>query len=150
MTTPDPEQSIGFLMHDVARLMRREFNRAVQTLGLTEAQWRVIAQLFLREGINQTTLAGILDVQPISLGRLIDRMEQAGFVERRPDPNDRRAQCLYLTDKVAPLTDQLIDVGAQLRETTTQGLTDDQQQQMIAMLHIMRANLNTEGTAAND
>lgn len=141
----DPDRSIGFLMHDVARLMRREFNRQVQDMGLTEAQWRVIAHLYLREGINQTALAQILEVQPISLGRLIDRMEQAGFIERRPDPNDRRAITLYLTDKVAPLTEKLTAAGTALRAKATEGLSDAQCEKLVNMLVTMRANLNSEG-----
>jgi len=144
MASFDPDRSIGFLMSDISRLMRRDFNRRVLQMGLTEAQWRVIVYLFRQEGINQKTLADILDVQPISLGRLIDRLEQAGFVERRPDPNDRRAVALYLTEKVTPLTEQLVEVGIALRQSATEGLSEEQQEQMIDMLLTMRANLNSE------
>lgn len=144
MSPTNPDRSIGFLMHDVARLMRRAFNRKVQETGLTEAGWRVIAHLYRQQGVNQTTLAGILEVQPISLGRLIDRMEQAGFVERRADPSDRRAVALYLTDKALPHIQILTETGANLRETATKGLSETEQERLIDMLLIMRANLNSE------
>src|SRR3546814_9002902 len=83
MRTPDPDRSLGFLLNDVSRLMRRNLNRRVQALGLTQSQWRALAYLSRQEGINQATLADTLEVQPITLARLIDRLEAAGWVERR-------------------------------------------------------------------
>src|SRR3546814_4821449 len=91
MRTPDPDRSLGFLLNDVSRLMRRNLNRRVQALGLTQSQWRALAYLSRQEGINQVTLADTLEVQPITLARLIDRLEAAGWVERRRHPSDRRA-----------------------------------------------------------
>jgi DNA-binding MarR family transcriptional regulator len=105
--TRDPKRSLGFLLTETARLIRRNFDRRVQPLGLTQTQWRAIAHLKHNEGIKQATLAEILEVQPITLARLIDRMERDGWVERRPDPNDRRAVQLFLTDKVEPVVAQM-------------------------------------------
>ena len=97
------QQNLGFLLHDVARLLRRNFDRRVQTLELTQAQWKVLIYLSRNEGIKQAQLAEFLEVQPISVGRLIDRMEAAEWVVRKPDATDRRAFNLYLTDKAEPI-----------------------------------------------
>ena len=92
-----PYQGVGALLVEVGRLLRRNFNRRAQELGLTQAQWQALAHLSRKQGINQACLADLLEVQPITLARLIDRLAAAGWVERRPDPADRRAQRLYLT-----------------------------------------------------
>src|SRR5687767_13222468 len=93
------ERSLGFLVADVARLLRRSMDRRLQALGLTQAQWRAIIHLSRNEGMTQATLAESLEIQPITLTRLIDRMESAGWVERRMHPLDRRAVQLYLTSQ---------------------------------------------------
>ena len=89
--TPN-ERRFGFLLHDIARLMRKRFDARARESGLTRAQWQVLAFLRVREGVNQAALAEALDLEPITVGRLIDRMEEAGWVERRPDAGDRRAE----------------------------------------------------------
>src|SRR3954463_13030008 len=97
------EQSLGFLISDTARLMRRRFDQKARHLGLTRAQWQVLAHLARNEGINQVGLAELLDVEPITLCRQIDRMEEGGWVVRRPDPGDRRARLLFMTEKARPV-----------------------------------------------
>ena len=87
-----PEKSFGFLLYDAARLLRRDFERRAKQLGLTRAQWSVLAHLARNEGTNQAAAADVLEIEPITLVRLLDRLEAAGWVERRPDPNDRRAR----------------------------------------------------------
>jgi membrane fusion protein (multidrug efflux system) len=99
----DAERHLGFLIHDLARLLRRTFDRRLQDLGLTQVQWRAIAHLSRSEGMTQSALADSLEVQPITLARLVDRMELAGWIERRSHPLDRRATQLYLTDKCQPI-----------------------------------------------
>src|SRR5207302_9486649 len=91
MTRHELDSSFGFLLHDIARLMRKRFDQRARNLNLTRAQWQVVAHLARHEGINQAGLAEIIEIEPITLGRLIDRMEEAGWVERRPNPSDRRA-----------------------------------------------------------
>jgi DNA-binding MarR family transcriptional regulator len=143
---PDPERSLGFLIHDVARLLRRNFNRGVQALGLTQTQWRAIAQLSRNEGINQVTLADILEIQPISLARLLDRMQASGLIERRPDPRDRRAVQLYLTAEAEPI---LAALRAQAAETHRQALGDmggEGHDQLIEALRTLKRNLLAEET----
>lgn len=136
-----PDRSIDFLVHDVAHLLRREFNRSMHETGLTEAGWRVIVHLYRQQGVNQATLAGLLDVQPISLGRLIDRLEKRGFVVRRADPADRRAVALYLTDKALPLLQTGAETGENLRKMALQGLSETEQERLVDMLLLMRTNL---------
>ena len=86
------DRSFGFLVHDVARLFARRFNqRALLFLGLTSAQCRVLGYLARNEGINQAGLADLLEIKPMTLVRQLDRMEEDGWIERRPDPGDRRA-----------------------------------------------------------
>ena len=100
-------RALGFLLADVSRLMRRRFDARAREIGLTRAQWRVLTQLRRREGINQTALAEIMEIEPISLGRHIDRLVEKDFVERRADPRDRRAWRLYLRPEVQPVLDRL-------------------------------------------
>ncbi len=103
-----PGKSLGLLIHDVARLLRRRIDQRAHTIGLTSAQWRVLAavaraELRGEEPLNQAGLADQMDMEPISLSRLVDRMEQAKLIERRADPADRRAYRLYLLDAARPL-----------------------------------------------
>ena len=111
---PESEQSFGFLINDVARLLRQRFDQRAQGLGLTRTQWRALAHIGRNEGIHQAALAELLEVEPISLARLIDRLEAGGFVERRHDPADRRTRRLYLTAKVDPVSEKM---RALVRET---------------------------------
>lgn len=147
----DPTSHIGFLVHDVARLMRRNFNRRAQHLGLTQAQWRALVFLARNEGCNQVALAEILEVQPITLARLLDRLQSAGFVERRPDPEDRRAFRLYLTEKAQPVMAKIWEYGAQTREDAMAGLPRETREAVAKGLEAIRANLlGDEAAVATD
>src|SRR5436190_20361761 len=107
MTPESFDRHLGFLLHDVARLLRTRFDQRARALGLTRAQWSVLAHLSRQEGLNQSALADVLEVEPITLARLLDRLEAARLVERRPDPADRRARLLYLTAPARPLLDDM-------------------------------------------
>lgn len=139
-----PEQSLGFVLNDVARLMRRNFNRRVQELELTQAQWQALAHISRNQGMKQIQLADILEVQPISVGRLIDRMEAAGWVRRGPDPSDRRAINLYLTDKAEPVLTRMQKHGAALRTQALNGISEKEQEIILRALFVMRKNLTGE------
>lgn len=142
------EPTLGYLLSDVTRLLRKVFDQKARQIGLSLAQCRALAYLARHEGINQAGLAELLEVQPISLARLLDRMGAAGWVERRPDPHDRRAHRLYLSDKARPLLEQLRDLSTSVRAEATQGLAPAQIDQMMAMLQTMHANLsNRTGVA---
>lgn len=133
--------SFGFLLSDISRMLRKDFERRVAHLGLTLTQWRAIAQLARQEGINQATLADRLEVSPISLTRMIDRMEKAGWVERRPDPADRRAVSLHLTRKVQPLLESMYEAGAEANETALRGISRDARGRLQRALEQVKGNL---------
>jgi MarR family transcriptional regulator, transcriptional regulator for hemolysin len=114
--TSDDERHIGFLLSDVARLMRTAFDRRVRKLGLTRSQWLVINRLHRRPGATQSELAEMLEVEKPTAGRMVDRMEAKGWVERRADGADRRVNRLYLTNeadliqrRLARISDRTID-----------------------------------------
>lgn len=140
-----PEKHLGFLINDVARLLRRAFDQRAQDCGLTRAQWQVLAFLFHNEGSNQAAIAEALDVEPITLSRHIDRLEALGFVVRLPDPLDRRARLLQLTDAVRPHLEQMKSVGASVLKAALEGVNEADTERLIAALSRMRANMAGRG-----
>src|SRR5947207_13079743 len=112
----DLEHSFGFLVHGAARLFRRRFDHHGRRLGLTRAQCRTLGYLARNEGINQAGLAELLEIRPMTLVRQIDRMEEAGWIERRPDPADRRARRLYLTANAWPARRRILDLANVTRD----------------------------------
>jgi len=138
----DPDR-FGFLITDVGRLVGRLFDqRAHDVLSLTRAQCRVLAYLSLHRSINQATLAELLEVTPIALARLLDRMADGGWIERHPDPADRRAYQLVLTAKAERSLEQALAVGDAVRDSALAGLSREEQQQLIALLLRVRDNLS--------
>jgi len=134
------DRSLGFLLADTSRLMRKRFDRRARALGLTRAQWRVMALLSRHEGINQTALADRLDIEPITLGRHIDRLEENAWVERRPDPDDRRMWRIFLTDKAQPVLDELEDIAIWNRDGAMADFTDEERERFIDDLIRIKAN----------
>jgi MarR family transcriptional regulator for hemolysin len=98
-TGPEDDSYIGYMLSDVARLIRTIFDRRVRDIGLTRGQWLVLTRVYRRPGISQTELSEMLEIDRASAGRMIDRMERNGWVERRPDRGDRRINRLHLTDE---------------------------------------------------
>jgi MarR family transcriptional regulator, transcriptional regulator for hemolysin len=144
-----PERNFGFLLHDVARLMRKRFEQNARGLGLTRAQCSVLAHLSRHEGIQQGGLADILEIEPITLTRLLDRLEEAGFVERRAHPKDRRIRLLHLTDKAHPLIGEIFSIGAATRGEALEGVAEEEREQLFAILSSMKANLLAKSTAGS-
>jgi DNA-binding MarR family transcriptional regulator len=141
--TEEVERSLNLLLYDAARLMRRDFDRRAKLVGLTtRAQYAVLAHLSYSEGINQSALADLLDIEPITLARQLDRLEEAGMVERRPDPNDRRARTLYLTPKTWPILDQIHDIAQESRSVALDGLSEEQKETLIDLLVTVRSNFS--------
>lgn len=134
--------TLGFLVSDVSRLLRRSFDEKARTIGVTRPQWRVLTLLARREGINQGGIAELLEVEPITLSRMVDRLQEAGLVERRADPNDRRAWQLFLTDKAAPIIEQLRIWADELFEEALVGFGDADERQLSALLTRVRQNLS--------
>ena len=135
------EKRVGYLLADVSRLLRRDFDRRVRDLEITQAQWRAIAQLVRDEGINQVTLAERLEMRPITIARLIDRMQAAGWVKRTTDANDRRASLLFLTPKAKPILDELEVHAEEAVETLLAGIPRSARKSLIETLERMKENL---------
>jgi MarR family transcriptional regulator, transcriptional regulator for hemolysin len=139
----DLDRSFGFLAHDVARLFGRRFNqRALLFLGLTRAQCKVLGYLARNEGINQAGLADLLEIKPMTLVRQIDRMEEDGWIERRPDPADRRARRLVLTDKARQILARILDLSNEIRTEAFAGLSDAEGRHLINLLARVHGNLS--------
>lgn len=151
MANYDFQRSIGFVLHDTARLLGKRYDQRARarSLGLTRSQCQVLIYLASHEGINQSGLADLLDIEPISLARLIDRMEQAGWVERRPDPADRRARRLFVSGKAKPIFDQILAVGRDNRAEALAGFSEAEREQLLDLLLRVRRNL-TEGRALEE
>jgi len=140
------EDNIGALLADVSRMMRRAYDERARTIGVTRPQWMVLTQLRRNEGINQGGLAEIMDTEPITLCRILDRLQDADLVERRRDPSDRRAWRLYLTPKAGQLIEQLMPLGSELLETSLAGIGDNDLAQLKKTLQQIRHNLRRRGS----
>jgi len=135
------DTSFGFLVHDIARLMRWNFDRQSAGLGLTRAQWSVLAHLNRCDGVQQKTLAQLIDIKPITLARHIDRLEAEGWVERRDDPDDRRAKRVFLSPKSTPMLDSLRKLGQKVRKQAMQGVSAEEETLMLDVMMRIRDNL---------
>ncbi|RDI98450.1 MarR family transcriptional regulator [Dyella solisilvae] len=133
--------SFGYLLNDVTLLFRKHFDRRAVKFGLTRAQWRATKMLYHREGLRQTELAELLEMEPIAVGRVIDRLQAAGFVERRPDPKDRRAWRLYVTDQARGVIADMELIARGLRRDATRGIAVDEMQQALEVLNRIKENL---------
>ena len=134
-------ETFGFLLSDTARLLRKRFDERARQHGATRAQWKALLGISRNPGINQGALADRLEVEPITLCRLVDRMEEGGLVERRRDPNDRRAWQLFLTDKAGPVLEELHATGDELMGQALLGISDAQVEMMRGLLDQIRDNL---------
>ncbi|MEI9927114.1 MAG: MarR family transcriptional regulator [Sphingomonas sp.] len=134
-------ETLGFLIADISRRMRKHFDERARSSGATGAQWRTLKILDRHEGINQGQLAELLEVEPITACRMIDRLEESGLVERRRDPGDRRAWRIFATDKAGPVLADLHVVSERMIEELLQGLNARQREELIRSLNVVRSNL---------
>ena len=141
MSTAD-KNTFGILVTDVTRLMRKHFDRRAVRFNLTRAQWRALKRLSHGEGITQSDLAEMIEMEPIAVGRVIDRLQKAGFVERRADPNDRRAWRLYLTARAHAVVDDMDLISSGLFHDAQKGISAADMKTMISVLARMKDNLN--------
>jgi MarR family transcriptional regulator, transcriptional regulator for hemolysin len=137
-----PDRSFGFLVHDVARLFVRRFNRNGRRLGLTRAQCHILGYLARNEGINQVGLADLLEIRPMTLVRHIDGMQDAGWIERRPDPADRRARRLFLTEQARPVLRRMWDVATETQDQALAPLSPDEADQLIDLLRRVHGSIS--------
>ncbi len=138
----DYDSNFGFLLHDVARLMRTAHDRRMSPLNLTRSQWWVLNHLYFHQGINQSELADLLDIEKAALGRLLDRLEAKNWIERRDDAADRRAKRVYLTEGVRPTMRQMRDLARITIDEALASLSEKEQAAMIDMLRRMRNDLS--------
>jgi MarR family transcriptional regulator for hemolysin len=137
------KREFAFTIMDVARLLKTYADQRARQFGISRAQWAVLVRIGRHEGLKQTELADILDLQPISLTRLLDRLAENGLIERRADPNDRRANRLYLKPAAKPLLDQLADLGADMMETVLDGISTASIERMLKELGAVKDNLRS-------
>ncbi len=143
---PDPAQlqpNVGALMHDVARLMRRRFERRTRQTGLaiTRQQARALLSIARNEGLSQAAIATLLDIEPIALVRLLDRLHEEGLVERRLHPTDRRVRTLWLTPLGWRVVDRVLAINRDIRDEACAGLSPAAREAMMRALDHMKGNL---------
>ena len=134
-------ETLPFEIAETAHALRRAFDRRAATLGVTRAQWKVLFRLSRAPGLRQIELADLLDIEPITLSRILDRLAESGLVERRADPADRRAWRLELTPKAGPLLAKLRALGDELVDDAFAGLSSDEREVLREGLSRIRANL---------
>jgi DNA-binding MarR family transcriptional regulator len=132
---------VGFLLHDVARLLRKRFEQHARDSGLTRSQWQVLAYLDQNAGIQQGALAELMDVEPITVGRILDKLERLGLAERRPHATDRRIWQLYLTGKAKPKLIEMRALAEVTRGEAFGAIQPAERERLLATLGQMKANL---------
>ena len=137
----DRLRNFGFILKNLERLYTKRFEALAQELSLTLSQCKALFQLSRNEGISQKRLAEIAEIEPMTLVRILDRMESDGWVERRPDPNDRRARTLYVTSGATPILEQIDKLSAQMRAEALAGLSAEQRNQLMGLLEHVYQNL---------
>lgn len=141
MIDPADIRGMGLQLMHVTRLLRKHFDRRAEQYGLTRAQWRALKAIHMNEGLSQTELADLLELEPIPVGRVIDRLQEAGFVERRADPADRRRWCLHLTRKARGVGEDMERVADSLRHDAVAGVSEGDYRVFARVLAQMKDNL---------
>ncbi len=142
------ERNLEFLIHNLARLLDKAYDRKVKSLGLTRSQWWVLAHLVNRDGVTQTELAEVLEVGKAALGNLLKRLEEKSWVVRRPDPRDRRAMRVFLAPAAEAVIDAMWDAGRDLHRAVAAGMSQDQVDRLVDLLLAAKGNLIASEEAA--
>src|SRR5580698_6421842 len=138
------ERDFFVVIHDVARLMRTRFDQRARARGMTRAQWVILARLNRQPGLSQNEMAAICEVEPITVGRLIDRLEAHGLVERRADPTDRRIRRLHLLPAAQPILDEITGYRELISDEVFSGLGEHARSQLVDTLLHIKSNLNAD------
>lgn len=140
---PKPDRSFGWLQRDVFRLTQRAWDSLLRAsgTGVTVPQSRILTELRMLDGLTQTALADMVLMEKAPLGRIIDRMEDLGLVERRADPADRRVRRVYLTEELDKLDDPLWDAAFGMFDMALAGFTEEEYETLVSMLNRIKANL---------
>lgn len=139
--------NVAFLSSDVGRLFRKRFSADARHFGVTGPQWRMLAAIQREPGTNQGALASWLEVEPITAGRMIDRLEKMELVERRHDPSDRRCWCLHLTPKGEDLVSRMAPFAHQAISEAVSGLSEEDHALLLTLLERVRTNLSNDATS---
>ena len=142
MSHANGKSTIGYLIADLSRLFGRVFDRRAAHLGLTRVQWRALKRIHQSEGITQSELADLLDMEPIAVGRVLDRLQKAGFIERRSDPDDRRVWRLHLLPQSDAVMHDIEAVAISVREDCLAGVDADELATTLKVLGQIRENLS--------
>lgn len=137
---------LGFLIHDVQRLMRKRFEARASGLGLSSAQWRLLVRVAKEDGVAQARLAELLEIEPISVSRLVDRMEEGGWIERRSDAADRRVRMIFLTPKASEAYALIKSLAGEVYEESLTGVSPEDRRVLITGLEAMVQNLADDET----
>ncbi len=142
-TEPGPDRSFGFLVHDVSRLIKRRFDRRARQTGLpiTRRQAAVMLYIARNEGVSQTEVATWLDMEPIALVRMLDKLHEEGLVERRAHPTDRRVRTLWLTPEARPVIDRILTINQAIREEAFTRMPAQSRDTVINILDRIKDNL---------
>ena len=146
------DRTFGFLVHDVSRLVKRRFERQARRIGLpiTRRQAAVVLYIARNQGVSQAEVAAWLDIEPIALVRMLDKLHEEGLVERRAHPTDRRVRTLWLTDGAEPVVERILDINQAIREEAFAGLEPGTRDAMIAALGSVKHNLIAQEETACD
>ena len=144
MQQRDISRDLLILLHDVARLVRVRFDQRAREHGMTRAQWVILARLSRQPGLSQNELAGICEVEPITVGRLVDRLEAHGLVERRADPNDRRIKRLHLLPAAEPMLEEIFSYKTELHDEVTEDLDDAAREALVDSLLRIKNKLTAQ------
>ena len=145
----DLSRNFGFILHDVARLLRTTFDRRVKGMGLTRSQWWVLLHVFRMNGVSQSELADELEIEKATLGRLLDRLEINGWLRRESDAVDRRVKRIFLTDAVEPAMKAMRATAADVRREALSGLNPAEQERFVDALLAVKGNLSRSESGTN-
>jgi len=148
--TQTHERTLTGTITEISLMVTRIFNRRVKDMGLTRSQWQVLYLLYQHDGQTQTELAETLTMAKPPLGRVVDRLEEDGWVVRRDEPKDRRAKRVFLTQKVTPIIDPLETIVNEIGDIITSGLSNTDRKAFIKFLHVAHGNLAGEADANHD
>lgn len=140
----DRLRNFGFLIKTLEHLYKKRFEALAQERSLTLPQCKALYYLSRNQGISQKRLAELTDIEPMTLVRILDRMEADGWIERRADPTDRRARSLYLTAGANPVLEQIDKLSTQMRAEALHGLTADERTQLMQLLERVHANMASQ------
>jgi MarR family transcriptional regulator, transcriptional regulator for hemolysin len=150
MTTANTLNSFGYLLQEAKRLLSRRFEEKARHYGLTSSQWRAIAQLSRTDGLTQVALANYLEIEPMTVCRLVDRLEARGFIERIPDPADRRAKLVWLTEKSRSMMDVVREIAFEVYEEAFAGFSESERAALVEGLKRISANLSEKNPALEE